>query len=151
MLNKHTYGTFTDLFTTNDVTPFSLSFMCYTLLFCFEILKIYPIRHSFIYLAYLNFNPDVHNKAKMTTTHKGPIMPPSKFHNSLNRPYILPKRLWLIWVIPLHQSLCQVPKNSEKLHQEWASVVDVAKVGGLRSCVASAEGLACKLHCARLA
>ena len=141
----------TGLFTTNDVTPFSLYFMYYTYLFCLEILKIYPIRPSFIYLAYLNFNPDVHNKAKMTTTHKGPIMPPSKFHNSLNRPYILPKRLWLIWVIPLHQSLCQVPKNSEKLHQEWASVVGVAKVGGLRPCVASAEGLACKLHCARLA
>ena len=54
-------------------------------------------------------------------------------------------------MIPLHQSLLQVPKNSEKLHEEWVSVVYVAKVGGLRQCVASAEGLACKLHCARLA
>ena len=66
--------------------------MYYTYLFCLEIVKIYLIRPSFIYFANLNFNPDVHAKAQMTTTHKGPIMTPQKFIHSLCRPYILPKK-----------------------------------------------------------
>ena len=84
---------FTGLFTKNVVTPFSLFFMYLTHLFYMIGLKVYPIRLSFIYSAYLNFNPGGHPNAPMTTTCKGPNMPPSKFHNSLWRPSILPKRL----------------------------------------------------------
>ena len=87
----------------------------------------------------------------MTITHKGPNMPPSKFHYSVWRPSILPKSLKHIWVIPLHQSGCQVPKKSKRMHQELANVVIGAQVGGLRSCVAQAEDFACRHNCARLA
>ena len=86
----------------------------------------------------------------MTTTHKSPNMAPSKFHVSLWRPSILQKRLWLIWVISLHQSVCQVPKNSKRMHQEWPCVVGVAQGRGLRPYVGGAECLVCQLHCARL-
>ena len=86
----------------------------------------------------------------MTTTHKGPNMPPSKFHVSLWRPSILQKRLWLIWVISLHQSVCQVPKNSKRMHQEWPCVAGVAQGRGLRPYVGGAQCLVCQLHCARL-
>ena len=87
----------------NDATHFLPLVLYLNYLFCLQILKFYPIRLSFIFFAFPNFNPGEHQSAQMTTTHKGPNMPPSKFHVSLWRPSVLQKRLWLIWVISLHQ------------------------------------------------
>ena len=84
-------------------------------LFYLHILKFYPIRLSFIYFVNSNLNPGEHPKAPMTTTHKSPNIAPPKFHVSLWRPSILQKILWLIWVISLHQSVCQVPKNASRV------------------------------------
>ena len=134
----------------NDATPFLPLVLYLNYLFYLHILKFYPIRLSFIYFVYSNLNPGEHPKAPMTTTHKSPNMAPSKFHVSLWRPSILQKRLWLIWVISLHQSVCQVPKNSKRMHQEWPCVVGVAQGRGLRPYVGGAECLVCQLHCARL-
>ena len=114
--------------------------------FCLQVLKFYPIRLSFIFFAFPNFNPGEHQSAQMTTTNKGPNMPHSKCHVSLWRPYILWKRLWLIWVIPLHQSVCQVLKNPKRMYQEWPSVVVVAQGRCLRPYVAGAEGLVFQHH-----
>ena len=86
----------------------------------------------------------------MPTTHKGPNMPPSKFHGTLWRPSILPKWLKLILLILLHQSMCQAPIKPKRMHQEWANIVIVEKGGGLGPCVAQAKGFACPLHCARV-
>ena len=140
----------TGLFSWNDATLFLPLVLFLNYLFCLQVLKFYPIRLSFIFFAFSNFNPGEHQSAEMTTTHKGPNMQPSKVHVSLWRPSILQKRLWLIWVISLHQSVCQVPKNSKRMHQEWPCVVGVAQGRGLRPYIGGAECLVCQLHCARL-
>ena len=136
-----------------EMTPhiFFHFFCTWPIFFVCKFLKFYPNRLPFIFFAFPNFNPGEHQSAQKTTTHKGPNMPHSKCHVSLWRPYILWKRLWLIWVIPLHQSVCQVLKNPKRMHQEWPSVVVVAQGRCLRPDVAGAEGLVSQLHCFRLA
>ena len=68
-------------------------FLWSTYLFSLPNLKFYPIRLFFIYSTYLNFNPGEHPKASINTTYKGPNIAPLKFHDSLWRPFILPKTL----------------------------------------------------------
>ena len=83
---------YTILFTKNDVSLFSLFFLPFY--FNCECWGSIP---SFIYSAYLNFNPREIPKAPITLTYKNPIMQPLKLHGPGWRHSFLPKGLQLFF------------------------------------------------------